>query len=151
MNLQHERIAALCQALKLDRIADHYRMLAPHGLLSGDQDAGRVRLRLQSRSTEGSAARTGGAGFYRADGEHRLDRSFRNRQNPFGHRLGVSGCTNRLQDTLCHCGRSDAATGLRATAGALEGIFQPGRPWISMRLAICRSVVRRRICSFRCR
>jgi DNA replication protein DnaC len=28
MNLQHERIAALCQALKLERVADHYGTLA---------------------------------------------------------------------------------------------------------------------------
>ena len=28
MNLQHERIAILCQALKLDRVPDHYSTLA---------------------------------------------------------------------------------------------------------------------------
>lgn len=28
MNLQHQRIAELCQALKLERVADHYPVLA---------------------------------------------------------------------------------------------------------------------------
>ncbi|SEJ04790.1 hypothetical protein SAMN04244572_02555 [Azotobacter beijerinckii] len=125
MNLQHARIAELCQALKLERIVDHYPLLAQDDLGFGDFLEQLLRHEhgfRQQRSRElltrmacfpaiktleeyESGFSSGGPGLRRAHREHRADRSLGCRQDVPGHRPRLPGSAERPQDSLRHGGR----------------------------------------------
>ena len=148
MNLQHDRIRALCSALKLDQMGTIWPVIAARTaeqdasladfleqLLISEQDARHERTRqtllnlatLPAIKTLEQFDFTFATGAPRAQIQELASLSFIERaQEPSGQCLGLSCGHGRHKDTLHHCCRSDVATRDGTSTGPSQTVLQSG-------------------------